>query len=227
MKRTLARAPHALAGASAAGEAPASGDPVAGKGIASWAPDSVLRRALWWAPPLFLIHNAEEGIAMARWANRELPGLLERVRAALPPDQLPPGAADLLGRLQPPGAASFAWSAALATLLPALVYWPAVARGPRSRFTRAAAWLQAMFLLNVFVPHLAATLVLRRYTPGVVSALLVNLPLSWVLLSAAVREGVITRKGLGVFGVTAAACYLVLIVLLLVLERMLAGLVGG
>ncbi len=164
---------------------------------------------------------------MARWANRDLPLLLERARAPVPPDMLPPGWGEILARVQPPTAADFAWSAALATIVPALVYWPAAVRGPRSRFTRVAVWLQAVFLLNVFIPHLAGTVVLRRYTPGVVSALLLNLPLSWVLLRGAVRDGVVTRKGLGVFALTSAAGYLVLIGLVLLLGHVLAQLVAG
>ncbi len=164
---------------------------------------------------------------MARWAVRDLPRLVEQARAAIPPELLPPPAGALLARFQPPGAAAFAWSAGLATILPALVYWTGARRAPRSRFTTLAVWLQAVFLVNVFVPHLAATLWLRRYTPGVVSAVLVNLPLSWVLLRAAVREGVVTRAGLAVFGVSAALALGVLAGALLALGTMLQRLLGG
>ncbi len=164
---------------------------------------------------------------MARWANRDLPGLVERARAAIPPDLLPPPAGELLARVQPPSATEFAWSAALATILPALAYWVGAGRGPRSRWTALAVWLQAIFLLNVFAPHLAATLWLRRYTPGVVSALLVNLPLSWVILRAALREEVISRRGLVVFFVSAAIAYGALVAGLLVLGSLLARAFGG
>jgi len=193
----------------------------------AWPPGSLLRRALWWAPALFLVHNTEEGVAMVRWAARDLPGLVERARAAIPPDLLPPPAADLLARFQPPPATEFAWSAALATILPALVYWAGARRGPRSRLTALAVWLQAMFLLNVFVPHLAATLWLRRYTPGVVSAVLLNLPLSWVVLRAALREGVVSRRGLVLFGLSAVLGYGILGAALLVLRTVVARVLGG
>lgn len=164
---------------------------------------------------------------MARWANRDLPGLVERTRAAIPPELLPPPAGELLARFRPPSAPEFGWAAALATILPALVYWAGARRGPRSRVTALAVWLQAIFLLNVFVPHLAATLWLRRYTPGVVSALLVNLPLSWVILRAALREEVVTRRGLVLFFVSAAVAYGALVAALLVLGSMLARAFGG
>lgn len=40
-------------------------------------------------------------------------------------------------------------------------------------------------LLNVALPHLALTLTLRRYAPGLATALLFNLPASLLLLRAA------------------------------------------
>lgn len=43
-------------------------------------------------------------------------------------------------------------------------------------------------LLNVLLPHIPATLVFREYTPGVVTAVLINLPVMSILLFKAVRE---------------------------------------
>jgi hypothetical protein len=37
-------------------------------------------------------------------------------------------------------------------------------------------------LLNVFFPHLLATLIMRRYAPGMATALLLNLPVTLLLL---------------------------------------------
>jgi hypothetical protein len=42
---------------------------------------------------------------------------------------------------------------------------------------------------NAFIPHLAATIVLRNYAPGTATALLLNLPTSMILLGSAVAEG--------------------------------------
>jgi len=54
----------------------------------------------------------------------------------------------------------------------------------RRRFAvRALAWI---LLANVLLPHVPAALVLGGYTPGLLTALAVNTPLSlWVLLRAA------------------------------------------
>lgn len=43
-------------------------------------------------------------------------------------------------------------------------------------------------LLNVLLPHIPATLVFREYTPGVVTAVLINFPVMSILLFKAVRE---------------------------------------
>ncbi len=46
----------------------------------------------------------------------------------------------------------------------------------------------AAMLINVFVPHIPATLIFRSYTPGVVTAVLINLPVMSILLLLTVRD---------------------------------------
>ncbi|MGA8869211.1 MAG: HXXEE domain-containing protein, partial [Candidatus Sulfotelmatobacter sp.] len=46
----------------------------------------------------------------------------------------------------------------------------------------------AAMLLNVLIPHIPARLILAEYTPGVVTAALINLPVMSILLCQAVRE---------------------------------------
>ncbi len=204
-----------------------SATPAVTPGAGSWGAGSTLRRLLLWAPAVFALHNAEESATMARWARDQLPGLLEQARAAVPPDLLPAGGAELLARLHPPSATQFYWAAVLATIIPAVIYWVAAARGPRSGWTTVAVWCQAIFFLNIFLPHLAASVVLRRYTPGVVTALLLTLPLSWLLFRAAMREGVLTRRAFGVFLVSAALGYAAVIGALLALAHGLAAMSAG
>lgn len=50
-----------------------------------------------------------------------------------------------------------------------------------------------VMLANVFVPHLAATLVLRRYTAGVVSAVVLMAPGCTLILQAASAAGLSNR----------------------------------
>jgi hypothetical protein len=44
-------------------------------------------------------------------------------------------------------------------------------------------------LINVLVPHLLATIAMRRYTPGLVTAIVMNLPVTVMLLRGAFAEG--------------------------------------
>lgn len=50
-----------------------------------------------------------------------------------------------------------------------------------------AGYVLAM-VLNVFMPHLLATIVMRQYSPGIVTALLLNLPLGSLYLYAAFQQ---------------------------------------
>lgn len=80
---------------------------------------------------------------------------------------------------------------AVGTLSVALVVVSMLAfvQGPQS----AAAYLFFAYAFamaaNAVLPHLAATLVLRRYMPGTATGLLLNLPLGVVLLREGVNEG--------------------------------------
>jgi len=73
--------------------------------------------------------------------------------------------------------------------------------GPRS------VWAYLLFggivamLVNVFVPHVPATLLFRSYTPGVVTAVLVNLPVMSYLAWRAVRERWVSGRRAAAFGV--------------------------
>lgn len=80
--------------------------------------------------------------------------------------------------------AAIASSAALLTLTVAglaAMLWAArgSATGAKRTVVRALAWVM---LANVVLPHVPAAFVLGGYTPGLVTALAVNLPLTlWVL----------------------------------------------
>ncbi len=46
-----------------------------------------------------------------------------------------------------------------------------------------------MMALNVFFPHLIATIALRRYAPGLLTGFIFNLPISYVILFNSVKTG--------------------------------------
>ncbi|RPH52709.1 MAG: HXXEE domain-containing protein [Desulfobacteraceae bacterium] len=47
-----------------------------------------------------------------------------------------------------------------------------------------------MMGLNSIFPHLAATIVLRKYAPGLVTALFLNLPLSLIIIIGHIQKGI-------------------------------------
>jgi len=123
----------------------------------------------WLFPIAVTLHNAEEALSMPRWVSAHrshLPALLP---------SHPEVAKLWLGWLVLTGVA-FA-----VTCLSA-------------RHGKGSVWAFLLFgyvaamLANVFIPHIPATLAFAEYTPGVVTAVLVNLPLMSLLLFQAVRE---------------------------------------
>lgn len=130
-------------------------------------------------PAFLLLHNAEEAIALHYY----LPQIAERL-SRWHPGIIHPSYPQMLLAL------------ILATLIPlALVVW--AMRRPASSY---ALWfvvlVQAVVLVNVF-SHLAAALfVMHGYSPGLLTAALINLPFSLYLFRRAVREQWLSQRAL-------------------------------
>jgi hypothetical protein len=130
------------------------------------------RRVLWLVPFLLALHNAEEAVFFPRY----LPFVLAR---------LPAGWRAVAG----PVTSGQVWLALAVVTATALGLCVWAQRRPRSR---TALWLllllQATVLLNVAWHTAAAVILFRGYAPGLVTALLLNLPFSLYLLRRAARE---------------------------------------
>lgn len=84
----------------------------------------------------------------------------------------------------------------IVTLLPvAIIIWAATGL-QRVYKDWAICWLASIFFINVFVPHVPASVLAAGYSPGVVTAVLVNLPLCLLLFRYALVEGRITKPQL-------------------------------
>ena len=130
------------------------------------------QQALWLVPSALAIHNAEEALTF--------PTYWPIVRGRLP-DVIRPITADF-------HAADFRSALVWATLVPiAIVGWAALR--PDSSIARwAALVVQAVMAVNV-VSHVAvAALFMHGYSPGIITAVLVNAPLSFYLFRRAARE---------------------------------------
>jgi hypothetical protein len=77
-----------------------------------------------------------------------------------------------------------------------------------ARKGKESVWAYLMFgciitmLANVFIPHIPASLRFRSYTPGLATAVLINLPVMGFLSIRAVREGWVSGQKAVVFGLT-------------------------
>ncbi|MEP6686847.1 MAG: HXXEE domain-containing protein [Gemmatimonadales bacterium] len=138
------------------------------------------RRLLWLVPVLLAVHNAEEAIFFPRY----IPFVLARLPAGWQ-------------ALAAPLTTGQVWGALAVVTLAAFAVAGWAHRRPESR---TACWLllviQSAVLVNVFWHVAVAVILFRGYAPGLVTALLLNLPFSAYLLQRAVTERWVGRPAL-------------------------------
>jgi hypothetical protein len=61
---------------------------------------------------------------------------------------------------------------------------------PGSVFSYIYLGFIGMMALNTLLPHLAATILLKKYAPGLITALLLNLPLSIIIIARYIVAGI-------------------------------------
>lgn len=119
----------------------------------------------WLFPIAVTLHSLEEAIYMPPWLptqGRQLPAH--------------------------PGAEKIWFGLLFLTLAAFAVTYLSAQQGKQSTSAYLLFGYITAMLLNVLLPHIPATLVFREYTPGVVTAVLINLPVMSILLFKAVRE---------------------------------------
>jgi hypothetical protein len=111
------------------------------------------------------LHSGEEAFFMPKWVATHSGQLLWHPRPGL------------------------IWAALLLATLAALAVTVLSARkGKQSVWTYLLFGYAAAMLINVLAPHIPATLIFGQYTPGVVTAVLINLPVMSILLYKAVHD---------------------------------------
>jgi len=134
----------------------------------------------WLFPIAVTLHNGEEAIWMPRWA-------------AWHASQLP---------VHPPGSVEIRLWLVVLTVAAFMVTYLTARKGPQSFWAYLSFGYIVAMLANVFVPHVPATLLFRSYTPGVVTAVLINLPVMSFLALRAVRERWVSGGKAVAFGVS-------------------------
>jgi len=120
---------------------------------------------LWLVPVFFLLHNLEEAPFMEGWTKR----LPLKIHPTISTRQFVVAVTGLT-------IGGFA-------LTYIGLYWL-----PQNSGYLLILEMQAILLINAFVPHLATTIRFRLYSPGVVTAVLITIPFSAYLFQRAFTE---------------------------------------
>lgn len=143
------------------------------------------QRIVWLLPVAFTLHDLEEWIWQPVWSPE--------------------------GFRSPVAPFAFRFAIVAVTLAAWLIAFFAARGRPRGPAVYAAVAAAGILLLNVLFPHVLATLFFCRYAPGVVTAVGLNLWVSPLVLRAALRSGVATRRGSAL--ATAVGCGVMLVCL--------------
>jgi hypothetical protein len=145
------------------------------------------------------LHNIEEALLLPKWSQSA-------------------------GRWHHPvGAREFRFAVAVLTVFAYVVAYLAAAGGRESVGAYLLAGYALAMLLNVFFPHVLATLVMCRYAPGTVTALLLNLPITVLLLHRGIQEGYVQVHRLAWMGPSVVAGILAAIPVLFAIGRLKPG----
>jgi Protein of unknown function with HXXEE motif len=136
----------------------------------------------WLAFAFLALHNLEEALTIRAY----FPRIGELLREHAP--------ASLVSTV--PTLAEFYAALAGATIFPLILVAVATTGKPTQFKFYLVALVQAQVLLNVFVPHVPAAFALGGYAPGLVTAVLINLPFSVYFFRRSLNESRVTRRGL-------------------------------
>ena len=130
------------------------------------------QQLLWFIPLLFALHNLEEAPFMERW--------LERFSQPFRPQM---------------STSEFTFAVAILTVGIGLLTAISALNPPSVLSVFIMILIQAIMLVNAIVPHLAATLWYRLYSPGVLTGVVLQIPFS-IYLFYRVMEDQLLSVGL-------------------------------
>ena len=117
------------------------------------------------------------------------------------------------------GPLEFRFAVSVLTLLAYLAATLAMIGGRGSVGAYLISGYALAMLINVFVPHLLATIITKRYAPGTATAIVLNLPVTILLLRQGFREGVIDTSTFLTAGPLSALGILLLLPILFFIGR--------
>ena len=109
------------------------------------------------------------------------------------------------------------------TVIPALVIIYAATGQQRRTKDFLVSMLAGIFFANVFLPHIPSAIVAGGYTPGLVTATLINLPLCLAVWRRSIAEGILSRRQVtAAAGLGAMALFPSIVTVMLLADRILA-----
>lgn len=152
-----------------------------------------VKQLFWLIPIILSIHNLEEALTMPQWVPAHLPLL----RSTIP----------LFNHLHFSTAQLYI-SLSSVTLFPFLVTFFCTCRERTQRKIIIMLTLQAIIFWNALMPHISGVVVLGMYNPGVVTAVVCNVPFSVYLFKRMRTEGIITNNSMREILVAGVLLYL-------------------
>ncbi len=151
----------------------------------------------WLFPIVVTLHNAEEAIWFPDWTKRA-------------------------GRWHAPVSPGvFRFAVAVFTVLAFGVTWLSAISGKQTVWTYLTFGYMVAVLANVLIPHVAVSVVMRRYMPGVATGVALNLPTLSLLVVLALREGYVSGWEAAAYSVSVTGIGLLSIPALFKLGRIL------
>ena len=157
------------------------------------------QRWQWLFPVAVTLHNLEEAIWLPGWVAEHA-------------QELPYVA----------GPAEFRFAAAALTLAAYVVTYLSAHHGRENLWTYLWFGYVVTMLANVFIPHVPAALIFRSYAPGLLTAVMVNLPVMTFLMIHALRGRYVSGRKAVVFAVVVPAGIVATIPLLFAMGKLFA-----
>lgn len=151
----------------------------------------------WLFPIAVTLHNSEEAIWMPGWTSQH--------HIRLP--------------FSPPPAGQIRFALIVLAVAAFVVTYLSQRSGKQSFWAYLVFGGIVAVLVNVFLPHVPATLAYRTYTPGVVTAVFVNLPLMSYLAFISFRENWVAGGRALVFAITVPLAIAGMIPILILIGR--------
>lgn len=137
-----------------------------------------MKRTLSYIPLLLLMHNAEEALTMPQWISVHL----DMLRVNYPIFELVHFSAPQLYL-----------SLALITVIPLIISFRCISGELTKRSIMTLMILQSIIFWNAIIPHALGSFLLNMYNPGVVTAVVCNIPFSIHLASQLLKEKLVDK----------------------------------